>query len=203
MKNLTVIPLRMPIEQIVKSIRVVLAAESDLRKLGSDQDSTTFQEKRKSIIDAAQEKLKAAHEEADRFIWEQVTPNGNDILGEGAADVALLNLGLINSAGDLKRILEKHNNAAFRALAARYASERDWEGFDYMSKTESVRSFTDQVFDGLSRAVYSPGQILSEQYTKVADEYSRIAAAYDLSQEFSESNGKVIAEVISSYGGSD
>ena len=118
-----------------------------------------------AILEEAQKGLDGAYSDAMRAIDEQVMPNGADIIGDNAGDFALLEHNLVTDADQLKRIIERHDSSpAFRIAAERYAGAHGWEGFSFVSKENSVRSYTNQVFDALRVAAKYPGQYAYEQY---------------------------------------
>ena len=142
---------------------------------------------------AVDEQARAAVEAIDA----QVTPNGADIIGANEGDFALIEHGLIMNADQLSRILAKHDNVAFRIAAARYAADpaRMWEGFNFLDKENSIREFSEQVFSNLKIAAGCPYGPAYMQYADTLHEYSRIALAYDLANEYSASGGDKLEEI--------
>ena len=142
---------------------------------------------------AVEEQARAAVEAIDK----QVTPSGADILGENAADFALIEHGLISTPAQLARILAKHDNVAFRIAASRYAADpsRMWEGFSFLDKENSVREFTKQAFSNLKIAASVPHGPAFMQYADTPREYSRIALAYDLADEYAASGGDALEDM--------
>ena len=142
------------------------------------------------------EVLSKHREKAVSEVDAQFTPDGNDIIGANAADIALIQNDIITTPDNLKRLLQRHNNTAFRMLAARYAKKHDWSDFEYIDKEQSIRGYVEQVFNNLETAAYMPLGIAGTQYTGTIGEYRRIAESYELSEEFHASNGNSIDEVI-------
>lgn len=110
---------------------------------------------RRRVIDAC-EIIEGYRSECFKAIDEQVTPSGDDVMGENSADFALIKNGLIDRPEHLRQIVNRHGNAAFRNAARDYAQERNWEGFDYKVKEESVREYCTQMFDMFERAASVP-----------------------------------------------
>lgn len=223
MKKIPVVLLKMPVNNISNAVRIakknkafVSGLESKFREkhpFRNQQEARTMRgetgereymqdfakldAERQTAKEAALQEIAAERGKAVAFIDEQVTLNGNDVIGDNAGDVELLRLGLISSPDQLTKILEKHDNRAFRALAEHYATERGWEGFSFIAKENSVREYTERAFDGLSAAVEIPGGLAEMQYTQAPEEYARMAGAFGLSEEFSASNGDAIARTVS------
>ena len=174
------------------------AGEQGERKY--EKDCEILEAQKKEIVRKAQENIENAHREAVAFLDEQFTPDGGDIIGENAGDVALFDHELISTPDQLNRILQKHDNIAFRVLAQRYAADpsRNWEGYNFFDKEESCRKYTEQVFENLSIAAAHPGQPLAIQYTATPGEYARLADAYGLHEEFAASTGSRLVTVINS-----
>jgi hypothetical protein len=109
----------------------------------------------------------------------------------------LIEHGLIMNADQLARILARHDNVAFRIAAARYASDpaRMWEGFNFFDKEDSIRDFSEQVFNNLKTAVDRPHGPAYMQYADTPHEYSRIALAYGLANEYTASGGDKLEEI--------
>lgn len=176
--------------------RGVEARDKALKELAANADLL----KRAAIDNLASIKEKTVKELDAQFI-----PNGDDLLGDNAADVALLNANLIKTPEKLLSILEKHDNAAFRLLAAEYAAKNNWDDFDYIDKENSVREYCTQVFKGLEACAEHPTGYNSIQYLGTPGEYRRMADGFGLTHEFHNSNGNSIDEVIVAEGsdGSD
>ncbi len=204
--------LKIPVNEIAKAITTVKEAKAEIvkidesvHKLGTEEDVRRYSGeagvqaraeelakatvKRNAVIDAAKKEVTKYYEAAQEAINAQVTPNGEDITGENAADFALLSNGLLESPAKLSRVLEKHKNPAFMIAAAKYAASRKWEGFEFLDKEESVRGFVDQVFNNLIGACGQPYGIATMQYCETPTEYNRIAVAYGISDELYESGG--------------
>lgn len=123
-------------------------------------------------------------------------PSGDDLLGDNAADVALFNNGLILNTQTLDYILNKHDNAAFHMLAAKYAKEREWSGYEYITSDDAAKEYIDTVLTGLKNAASNPFGYQALQYAETKGEYRRLANEYGLSKEFDISNGDDIDTAI-------
>lgn len=144
------------------------------------------------LADTARDELKAA------FI-----PDGSDLLGENEADAALFKNGIITKPKVLEYIISKHDNAAFRILAAKYAKERDWSGYDYITSEDTATEYVEQILRGLKDAAAVPFGYKAAQYCETKGEYRRMANEYGLSKEFDISNGDDIDTAIIEAGNSD
>lgn len=144
------------------------------------------------LSDTARDELKAA------FI-----PDGSDLLGENEADAALFKNGLILDTKTLDYILEKHDNAAFRILAAKYAKEREWKDFDYITSEETATEYIETILKGLNNAAAVPFGYQATQFCETKGEYRRMANEYGLSREFDISNGDAIDTAIIEASNSD
>lgn len=130
-------------------------------------------------IEEARQKIEGFRAECFEAIDEQVLPNGEDVLGENEADFALLKNDLIDRPDHLRRIVGKHDNAAFRNAANEYARRHNWKGFDYKAKEGSVREYCAQMFDMFERAASAPLGLSMMQ--SISDyEPVRIATAHDV-----------------------
>lgn len=139
--------------------------------------------------------LENAKKEALDFIEAETTPNGEDIIGVNAGDFALLKSGLITSPEKLQRIIEKHDNVAFRLMASEYAKERKWDGFQYI-ETSAPKKMNDYIFKELDMALKDVNGIHAVQYTETKGEYHRTAQAFGLESEFVVSGGESIDELL-------
>ena len=152
--------------------------------------------RKRMIVEKAQEGLKKAYSEAVAFIDAETTPSGEDIIGENAGDFALLEHNLVDTPDQLDRILEKHDNIAFRAAAQKYAQAHDWEGFGFFLHENAVRAYTEQIFNSLMIAAEYPDKPFFLQYVTMPHEYARIADAYGLSEVFWASDGEKLSKAI-------
>lgn len=141
------------------------------------------------IVDANK---KRAFDELDELFL----PNGNDLIGENAADVAVINAGLIMTPEQLELMLKRHNNAAFRTLASNYAKTKQWSGFEYIDKANSVREYFKVVFDGLMSSAENLLGYSSIQFLETSGEYERMAEASGLLTDFLNSDGRKIDREI-------
>ena len=145
--------------------------------------------RRQTAIDAAKEKIAEQRKQAEQFNFMQIMPNGEDLLGDNAADVALFEHNVITTTAQLDAILAKHNNPAFRTMASNYADKKGWEGYSFIEKSQSAREFTAQVFNALATAAgHSTGPTYM-QYCDTPGELSRIAVAHGLADEVAVSDG--------------
>lgn len=206
--------IKLPIEQIgagVKTAKKAIADQMDIMErvhaLGSEDDARKYsgengvqerarelekaEAERMAIVEAAQKKLAELHSDALEMIEQQTDPQGADVTGANAGDFALLEKNLIETPEKLERLIAKHNNAAFRIAAERYAADpaRKWPGFAYLPLEKSCIEYTNSVFRGLSGAAERPTGLFAMQYTQQKDEFKRMAAAYGLADVFTESGG--------------
>ncbi len=211
--------LKMPIKQIadaiksVKNLQVKIAViDAEEKKLGSRQDALkmygeagatkydeameNFRLQKMKLISSVQETVNTLKQEAIDFVYLQTVPDGNDILGDGAADFALLQEKLISTPEQLAFILSRHDNSAFRIAADNYAKEKGWEDFSFIDLDKPIKEYTEQVFSALYAAAGEPSGLYAMQYTQTPNEYSRIASAYGLQEEFGASGGYSLEKVI-------
>ena len=137
------------------------------------------------LADTARDELKAA------FI-----PDGSDLLGENEADAALLRNGIITKPKVLEYIISKHDNAAFRILAAKYAKEREWDDFEYYTSEDTAKEYIETIIKGLKDAAAVPFGYRALQYCETKGEYRRMAEESGLLPEFNVSNGDDIDTAI-------
>ena len=191
MMDVKITTLKMPIEQIQNAILTVREAHDKLIALEA------LEERWARVISDAQAAVDEQARAAVEAIDAQVTPDGADIIGANEGDFALIRNGLVTNANQLARILAKHDNVAFRIAAARYASDpaRMWEGFNFFDKENSLREYTEQVFNNLRTAVDRPHGPAYMQYADTPHEYSRIALAYGLANEYTTSGGDKLEEI--------
>ena len=220
MMDVKITTLKMPIEQIQNAILTVREAHDKLIDLEHERAALgtveevkarsgyegvqrravaieALEERWARIVSDAQATVDAQARAAVEAIDAQVTPNGADIIGANEGDFALIEHGLIMNADQLARILAKHDNVAFRLAAQRYAADpaRMWEGFDFFDKENSIREFSEQVFSNLIIASGRPHGPAYMQYADTPREYSRIALAYDLANEYTASGGDKLEEI--------
>lgn len=156
----------------------------DVRVEGGFQKVQMYRDELASIDDKQRQRIAETREAIEGFRSEcfeaidaQVTPSGDDVMGENEADFALIKNNLIDRPEHLRKIVEKHNNAAFRNAARDYAQERNWDGFDYKAKENSVREYCTQMFDMFERAASVPLG-LSMMQSLEEGEPVRVAIAY-------------------------
>ena len=214
MLDLTIVSLKLPIDEVeaaIKAARRAKAAQEavnqEAAELPTEQDAqqlrgfegvqrlheqqAAFDARKQEIIQRAQSEINALEEKAVAFIDAQTTPDGADIVGENAGDFAVIEHNLVATPEQLSRILEKHDNVAFRMAAQRYAADpaRNWEGFNFFDKERAIREYTAQLFDNLKHAAANPFRPVYWQYVEMPTEYLRIARAYGLENEFAASGG--------------
>ena len=217
---ITVVPMKLPVKQIQNAILTVREAHDKLIDLEHERAALGTVEavrlrageegitRRQVALEALDERWGEIVAEAERDVDEQahaavemidkqVTPDGADIIGVNEGDFALIRNGVIANPAQLSRILARHDNTAFRLAAQRYAADpaREWEGFDFFSKENSVREYTEQVFTNLKIAAGRPHGPAYIQYVDTPHEYSRIALAYDLANEYTASGGDKLEEI--------
>ena len=153
-------------------------------------------ERKAEIISRAADELDSIQAAAVEQIDEQVTPDGDDVVAN-AGDFELLRHGLIINAEQLERLRQKHaDSAAFAIAADKYATERGWENFEFLTVENSIREYVDTVFSGLRRAATAPDGLSYQQFCATPDEYQRSATAHGLADVFAESGGDRIAKAV-------
>ena len=162
--------------RITPDVRV----EGGFQKVQMYRDElAAIDEKQSDLVAEARTKIEGFRSECFAAIDAQVTPSGDDVMGENSADFALIKNGLIDRPEHLRQIVDRHGNAAFRNAARDYAQERNWEGFDYKAKEDSVHEYCSQMFDMFERAASVPLG-LSMMQSLADDEPVRVARAYDV-----------------------
>lgn len=150
------------------------------------QDLAAFEARKREATRKAVDAIKAAREACNEDINRQTMPSGADITGVHEADFKLLEYGLVNDPVALARIAAAHDGApAFRAMVQRYANERDWDGFSYFSKENSLREFATDFFAECDKAATAPsgyyGLLLENE-----SELERQALENGLHEEYSK-----------------
>lgn len=159
-----------------------------------------LRDENKAIAEDAVQRLEKLHEQAVAAIHKQTDPNGHDLIA-AAEDVALLNAEMIGSVEELNRLFARHADSyTIYRLCGRYAKTHGWDingafPFD-VSKPGTIIEFTNAAFNGLSSAAQMPDGIAAEQYTATADEWQRMATAYEIKQEFEHSHGEKLREIV-------
>lgn len=171
-----------------------LGTEEDVRKYAGENGVQERQKELeraeyncKAIIAHAQERIEGLRKKAVEAVEAQTDPSGEDVHDP---DYALFDAGLIESPEKLRRLLEKHDTPAFCIRAERYAAAHDWEGFEYILKTQGVQDYLAQVFDGLATAAARPTGYSALQYTAQAGELRRIAEAHGIADIYDKSGGR-------------
>ena len=162
--------------------------ERELVRISAEAGAVTaeIQKKINGLCETIQSELDAA------FI-----PDGNDLIGaDNEADAALFRNGLIFDPKTLEYMVNKHDNAAFRILAANYAKERKWENFDYITSEESAHDYINAITKGLKNTAAVPFGYDALRFTETKGEYSRMATEYGLSEEYRISDGDTIDTAI-------
>lgn len=162
--------------------------ERELVRISAEAGAVTaeIQKKVNGLCETIQSELDAA------FI-----PDGNDLIGaDNEADAALFKNGLIFDPKTLEYMVNKHDNAAFRILAANYAKERKWDNFDYITSEESAHDYINAITKGLKNTAAVPFGYDALRFTETKGEYSRMATEYGLSEEYRISDGDTIDTAI-------
>lgn len=162
--------------------------ERELVRISAEAGAVTteIQKKINGLCETIQSELDAA------FI-----PDGTDLIGaDNEADAALFKNGLIFDPKTLEYMVNKHDNAAFRILAANYAKERKWENFDYITSEESAHDYINAITKGLKNAASVPFGYDALRFAETKGEYSRMATEYGLSEEYRISDGDTIDTAI-------
>lgn len=99
-----------------------------------------------------------------------------------AADLALLQGGLVDSADELASIRERHiTNPTMRRAVAQYADKRNWSGFSDETNAATVREFGEQLFKMAESGATVPtgiGGLTLSDFAHV----ERLLAAYGLAE---------------------
>ena len=138
---------------------------------------------KRSVSQKAVEKIAELQSEYQKAIDEQTIPQGKDIIEENSGDFRLLENGIIQTSYALARLIEQHNNPAFRAMATKYARERGWDGFEFFDHEAQLREFGTDYLKLCSVACenidgYSFLQVMNE------GELDRRVRAYGLLDEY-------------------
>ena len=146
-------------------------------------DLEEYERQKQEISRKAIAAIDAQYNACAASIDAQTMPTGADISGENEADFRLLEYGLVNSPAALSKLAEAHDTPAFRAMIAKYAVAREWEGFNYIDAEPAVRSFCDDFFRQCRKAAESPrgyyGMLLEQD-----KEIERQASAAGLWEEY-------------------
>lgn len=171
-----------------------MGTEADTRKYAGEygvqkraRELEQAETERQGIVSSAQRRIERLYKEAVEAVEAQTDPSGTDATDP---DFALFDAGLIESPEKLRRLLEKHDTPAFCIRAERYAAAHDWEGFDFILKTQGIQAYLAQVFDGLATAAARPTGYAALQYTAQAGELRRIAEAHGVADVYDISGGK-------------
>ena len=148
------------------------------------------------INDEAAKKVSNFYEMASAEVKDAFIPLGSDVTAENEADAALFKNGLILDKNTLEYMINKHDNAAFRIMAANYAKERNWDGFEYTTHEKAAGEYVEQVFRELKNVASSPFGFSAIQYTETPGEYRRMADAYGLVAEFNKGGGDSIDSAV-------
>lgn len=216
---MNIVPIKLPIKEIAAAIKATKQAKAVLLRIDGEtsfwkNDAEVIakygnnglakraeilakaERERLEVIASAQNNILTQAKAARDFIFAQTTPNGFDITGENAGDFALLEHGLIETPEKLQRLLEKHDNTAFRFAAQKYAAVHEWEGFNFFENEAAAVEFSDQIFENLGFAAANPYSAVIMQYAETPSEYSQLADAYGLHDEFFASGGDSLAHVV-------
>lgn len=160
---------------------------------------TACEHGKQAATEQALQVIQAARDKALQSIADQALPDGNDLL-EGAADLALLNAGLVRNVDQLKTLLRRHDGSvAFTRLAVDYCARHGWEDAgisDMLTNENSVMDYTRMVFDKLAVAARFPGDLTWQQYCAEPNEYARSADAHGLAECFWDSDGARLRDTI-------
>jgi len=142
-----------------------------------------FDARKKEASEKALRVIEHEYESAVTEVDRQTLPTGADITGANEADFKLLEYGLVKTPIALSRIAEAHDVPAFRTMVQEYAKKREWEGFSFFDKEETLRKFIDDFFSLCRKAATAPkgyyGMLLEQD-----EELSRQATASGLTYEY-------------------
>ena len=142
-----------------------------------------FDARKKEASEKALRVLEHEYESAVTEIDRQTLPTGADITGENEADFKLLEYGLVKTPIALSRIAAAHDMPAFRTMVQEYAKKREWDGFSFFDKEETLRKFIDEFFSVCRKAADSPrgyyGMLLEQD-----NEIQKEAIASGLAEEY-------------------
>lgn len=170
-----------------------------------EKELIRIEAERMQINDEAAKRVLNFYEMASAEVKDAFIPLGSDVTAENEADAALFRNGLILDKNTLEYMINKHDNAAFRIMAANYAKERNWDGFEYTTHEEAAGEYVKKVFDGLKNVASDPFGYSAIQYTETPGEYRRMADAYGLIAEFNKGGGDSIDSAVlsESLGGAE
>ena len=140
-------------------------------------------QRKQAATDEGIERLQDLEKQYQKAIDDQTVPRGADVSGENESDFRLLENGLVTDAEKLEKLIEAHDNPAFRAMASGYAQKRGWSGFDYVDLERSLRQFGTDFSEACVRGCQNPYGYHS-LLVRDGNELSRRALAYGLSSEY-------------------
>lgn len=178
------------LEEARRTINAVIEEKAALPALNAVEHGTLAIKKRESDLAALDARKQAATEKAIRVIDNaessfiekidlQTVPAGEDITGANEADFKILEYGLIKAPSALAKIAAKHDAPAFRAMVQMYAEKRDWEGFDFIDKEETIREFGKTFFQQCRSAAKNPSGYYGILYEEEPEKQLREGALSD------------------------
>ena len=135
------------------------------------------------IIDEGTEALTRLRYQSLTSLEDQESMKSEDLEN---ADYALLRDGLIETPDELNRLLGKNDNLAFARAAKKYATKRNWAGFDthvnaYQTMAQVVRNFVNTWFNMADIAIKNLDGLMAMQISN-EEELNRMAQAHGVIQ---------------------
>ena len=207
---------KLPMNTIKQAVKVLNEARQELKKLDNDKakysnpdairhysqehiehELVRISAEKAEISNEIMKKISGFTETIQNELKAAFIPNGSDLLGaENEADAALFHNGLILDAKTLDYMVNKHDNAAFRILAANYARARKWENFDYITSEEKATEYVDEIIKGLNNVAAVPFGYDALRFTETKGEFRRMANKYGLLSEFDISDGNAVDSAV-------
>ena len=192
-------------QRAIEAVKLVAAAKSEedeiiskLPAVSAVYDGLKAVEARNAEIEAIKAKTAQAAKRAIEIIDhcesdfnaefdKKFAPHGDDFLGDGSGDYALLSNGLINTPEELVKLLERHKSStAFRRLAESYANKRqqlepsvDWNTLTHIGDSSAaILEFAKDFFRDCKTACNAPDGVTSRTLTAPNALEERAAAAH-------------------------
>lgn len=142
-------------------------------------------QEKKAVSAEAVAKIEDLKVEYQKKIDDQVVPKGSDVSGDNESDFRLLENGLVTDPEKLQKLVERHDNVAFRAMASNYAKSRGWDGFEYFDKESALREYGEE-FLKVATWACEDGLGINNMLVTAEDELKRRSLAYGLIEEYNK-----------------
>ena len=185
-----------------ENYRAWINYRANLPLVTKEADGERGLEKRCRELEEIEGRLQKASELAAKAIekararWDRdyeavFTPHGADA---ASADLKPLEMGLVETPDELRRVLEKRpDSVLFQRAVERYAKERGWEGFSRPPVEEGAKEFAAVFFQRADIAAKNLDGYEAAALT-YPGELERLAAACGLSDEWEAGADEAAAE---------